>query len=63
VAEREVESWRKASRLCCSKDWGFSEEFSETIQEATQGKTVKLLLGSHSIFNYFIRKGWDDRRR
>jgi hypothetical protein len=63
VATREVESRRKARRLCCSKDWGFSEDFSEKIQEAAQGQTVKLLLGSHSIFNYFIRKGWDDRRR
>jgi hypothetical protein len=50
LAEREAESRRKARGLCCSKDWGFSEDFSEKIQEASQGKTVKLFLGSHSNF-------------
>jgi hypothetical protein len=41
LAARETESWRKAGRLCSLKDYGFSEDFSEEAQEATQGKTLR----------------------
>jgi hypothetical protein len=40
LAQRKIERWRKAGRLCSSQDRGFSEGVSEKIEKATQGKAL-----------------------
>src|SRR5262249_46245662 len=41
MAEREVESGRKARRLCCSQNGGFPQGLPQQIQETSQGHTLK----------------------
>ena len=40
VAAGEIESWREARRLCCSKDRRLSQGLAQEIKEAAQGKTL-----------------------